>query len=180
VTANLQNSGLITNEKIMPNSFLVQANNKSGGAGTMFIGPNSMSEVTTVGAKGKASGTNTGESERNAGGMFTSVPAKDEPSSKLVGLDVYNNDHQNIRTIKNAAYKGNRVSGYILAVGGILGMVDHYVAVRSSAVELVYDAKDSKWHATIDTDAIRLKSAPEYKYPSKTPSKQKSCWSVLR
>jgi hypothetical protein len=166
VTTNLQNSGF-TNVKVMPDSFLVQATDKSGNAVTMFIGPNSMTEVTTVGANGQASGTNKDESATNAGGIFTSVPAGDEVSSKVVGLDVYNNDHQNIGMIKDVAYNGTSVSGYILGVGGFLGMGDHYVAVRPSAVKLSYDAKDSKWHATMDANAGQLKSAPEYKYPSK-------------
>ena len=105
---------------------------------------------------------------KNTGGMFTNVPASDELSSKVVGLDVYNNDHQNIGTIKDVAYSGTSVSGYILGVGGFIGMGDHYVAVRPAAVKLNYDAKDSKWHATMDANAGQLKSAPEYKYPSKT------------
>jgi len=167
VTTNLQNSGF-TNVKVMPDSFLVQATDKSGNPVTMFIGPNSMTEVTTVGANGQATGTNTNVSAKNTGGMFTSVPSSDELSSKVVGLDVYNNDHQNIGTIKDVAYNGTTVSGYILGVGGFLGMGDHYVAVRPSAVKLGYDAKDSKWHATMDANAGQLKSAPEYKYPSKT------------
>ena len=166
VTTNLQNSGF-TNVKVMPDSFLVQATDKSGNAVTMFIGPNSMTEVTTVGASGQASGTNKDDSAKNAGGMFTSVPASDEVSSKVVGLDVYNNYHQDIGMIKDVAYNGTSVSGYILGVGGFLGMGDHYVAVRPSAVKLSYDAKDSKWHATMDANAGQLKSAPEYKYPSK-------------
>jgi hypothetical protein len=168
VTTDLQNSGF-TNVKVMPESFLVQATDKAGNAVTMFIGPHSMSEVTTVGANnGQATGINTGGSERDTGGMFTSVSASDELSSKVVGLDVYNSDHQDIGTIKDVAYNGTSVSGYILGVGGFLGMGDHYVAVRPSAVKLGYDAKDNKWHATIDTNAAQLKSAPEYKYPSKT------------
>lgn len=166
VTTNLQNSGF-TNVKVMPDSFLVQATDKSGNPVTMFIGPNSMTEVTTVGANGQATGTNTGVSAKNVGGMFASVPASDELSSKVVGLDVYNNDHQNIGTIKDVAYNGTTVSGYILGVGGFLGMGDHYVAVRPSAVKLGYDTKDSRWHATMDANAGQLKSAPEYKYPSK-------------
>jgi hypothetical protein len=40
-----------------------------------------------------------------------------------------------------------------------------YVAVRPSAVKLGYDAKDGKWHATMDANAGQLKSAPEYKFP---------------
>jgi PRC-barrel domain protein len=167
VTTNLQNSGF-TNVKVMPDSFLVQATDKSGNPVTMFIGPNSMSEVTTVGANGQASETNTSASAKNTGGTFTSVPASDELSSKVVGLDVYNNDHQNIGMIKDVAYNGTSVSGYILGVGGFLGMGDHYVAVRPSAVKLSYDTKDSKWHATMDANAGQLKSAPEYKYPSRT------------
>ena len=167
VTTNLQNSGF-TNVKVMPGSFLVQATDKSGNAVTMFIGPNSMTEVTTVGANGQASGASTGESAKNTGGTFTSVPASDELSSKVVGLDVYNSDHQNLGTIKDVAYNGTSVSGYILGVGGFLGMGDHYVAVRPSAVKLGYDAKDGKWHATMDANAGQLKSAPEYKFPSKT------------
>jgi PRC-barrel domain len=167
VTTNLQNSGF-TNVKVMPDSFLVQATDKSGNPVTMFIGPNSMTEVTTVGANGQAAGTNTGASAKNTGGMFTSVPASDELSSKVVGLDVYNNDHQNIGTIKDVAYNGTSVSGYILGVGGFLGVGDHYVAVRPSVVKLGHDAKDNKWHATMDANAGQLKSAPEYKYPSKT------------
>ena len=167
VTTNLQNSGF-TNVKVMPDLFLVQATDKSGNPVTMFIGPNSMTEVTTVGANGQTTGTNTGELVKNAGGMFTSVPASDELSSKVVGLDVYNTDHQNIGTIKDVAYNGTSVSGYILGVGGFLGMGDHYVAVRPSAVKLGYDTKDGKWHATMDANAGQLKSAPEYKYPSKT------------
>lgn len=167
VTTNLQNSGF-TNVKVMPDSFLVQATDKSGNPVTMFIGPNSMTEVTTVGANGQTMVTKTGESAKNTGGMFTNVPASDELSSKVVGLDVYNNDHQNIGTIKDVAYNGTSVSGYILGVGGFLGMGDHYVAVRPSAVKLTYDTKDSKWHATMDANAGQLRSAPEYKYPSKT------------
>ena len=46
---NLQQSGF-TNVKIMPESFLVQAKDKSGNPVTMFIGPNSFDEVTTLGS----------------------------------------------------------------------------------------------------------------------------------
>ena len=86
VTTDLQNSGF-TNVKVMPESFLVQATDKAGNAVTMFIGPHSMSEVTTVGANnGQATGINTGGSERDTGGMFTSCllyTSTDEP----VGLN---------------------------------------------------------------------------------------------
>ena len=167
LTSSLQQSGF-TNIKVVPDSFLVQANDKSGNPVTMIIGPNSATEFTTIGSNDQTSGSNTGKSDMQSGGMFTSIPTKEELSSKVVGLDVYNNANQNIGTIKDVAYNGTSVNGYILGVGGVLGMGDHYVAVRPSAVKLSYDAKDKKWHASMDANADQLKAAPEYKYPSNT------------
>src|SRR5579863_7215866 len=113
LTNSLQQSGF-TNIKIVPDSFLVQADDKSGNPVTMFIGPNSATEFTTVGSNDQASGSNAGNSEMRSGSMFTTVPAKDELSSKVVGLDVYNNANQNIGTIKDVAFNGVSISGYIL------------------------------------------------------------------
>ena len=163
VMTNLQQSGF-TDVKVVPDSFLVQAKDKSGNPVTMFIGPNSFDEVTTVGSNADTSRTNS----NNSGGMFASVPAKADLSSKVVGLDVYNDSKQDIGTIKDIAYNGNTIDGYILSVGGFLGIGDHYVVVRPSAVNVSYNTSDSKWHATMNASADQLKAAPEYKYPSKT------------
>ena len=100
-------------------------------------------------------------------GMFINVPAQDELSSNLVGLDVYNRDKQNIGTIKDLAFGGSGLSGYIVGVGGFLGMGDHYVVVRPSAISVTFNADDKTWHAAMNANADQLKAAPEYKYPSK-------------
>jgi sporulation protein YlmC with PRC-barrel domain len=97
-------------------------------------------------------------------GMFTYIPAQDELSSNVVGLDVYNEDKQNIGTIKDIALDASGLNGYIVSVGGFLGMGDHYVVVRPSAIS--FNAKDNKWHATMNVNADQLKAAPEYKYSS--------------
>jgi PRC-barrel domain len=167
LTSSLQQSGF-TDVKVVPDSFLVQAKDKSGNAVTMFIGPNSATEVTRGGSNDQASDSNAANAGPHAGGMFTSLPAKDELSSKVVGLDVYNNANQNIGTIKDVAYNGTSVNRYVLGVGGFLGMGDHYVAVHPSAIKLTYDAKDKKWHASMDANADQLKAAPKFKYPSNT------------
>ena len=99
-------------------------------------------------------------------GMFTYVPAHDELSSNVVGLDVYNKDKQNIGTIKDIALDASGLNGYIVNVGGFLGMGDHYVVVRPSAIS--FNAKDDKWHATMNVNADQLKAAPEYKYSGKS------------
>ena len=100
------------------------------------------------------------------GGMFTYVPPHDELSSNVVGLDVYNKDKQNIGTIKDIALDASGLNGYIVNVGGFLGTGDHYVVVRPSAIS--FNAKDDKWHATMNANADQLKAAPEYKYSSKS------------
>lgn len=88
--------------------------------------------------------------------MFTYVPAHDELSSNVVGLDVYNKDKQNIGTIKDIALDANGLNGYIVSVGEFLGMGDQYVVVRPSAIR--FNAKDSSsipassrwaWSATL-------------------------------
>ena len=84
----------------------------------------------------------------------------------MVGLDVYNKDKQNIGTIKDIALDANGLSGYIISVGEFLGMGDHYVVVRPSAIS--FNAKDNRWHATMKVNVNQLKAAPEYKYSSKS------------
>jgi PRC-barrel domain len=163
VMTNLQQSGF-TDVKVLPDSFLVHAKDRSGNPVTMFIGPNSFDEVTTVGSNADTSRTTSNASA----GMFASLPAQADLSSKIVGLDVYNDAKQDIGTIKDIAYTGNTVDGYILSVGGFLGLGDHYVVVRPSAVNVNYSTNDNKWHATINASAEQLKAAPEYKYSSKT------------
>ena len=94
------------------------------------------------------------------------MPAKDKLSSEVVGLPVYNNDNKDIGTIKDLAFDNTGDEAYILGVGGFLGMGDHYVAVRPSAINLSYNASDKKWHAEMNTTAAQLKAAPEYKFPT--------------
>jgi sporulation protein YlmC with PRC-barrel domain len=100
------------------------------------------------------------------GGMFIYVPAHDELSSNVVGLDVYNKDKRNIGTIKDIALDASGLNGYIVDVGGFLGMGDHYVVVRPSAIS--FNTKDNKWHAKMNVNADQLKAAPVYKYSNKS------------
>ncbi len=102
------------------------------------------------------------------GGMFTCVPAHDGLSSNVVGLDVYNKDKKNIGTIKDIALDANGLNGYIVNVGAFIGMGDHYVVVRPSAIS--FNAKDHKWHAAMNVTADQLKAAPEYKYAAGRPA----------
>ncbi len=101
------------------------------------------------------------------GATFNTVSSSDCLSSDVVGLDVYNNANQDIGTIKDIAYAGTSVKAYIVAVGGILGVGDHFVAVSPADLKVTYDATAKKWHANMDTTAEQLKSAPAFNYASK-------------
>jgi sporulation protein YlmC with PRC-barrel domain len=99
------------------------------------------------------------------------VPQVDELSSKVVGLDIYNNDNKDIGQIKDIALNPNgRSQAYVVSVGGFLGMGEHYVAVNSSAVKITYNEQDKKWHASMNASADQLKSAPEFKYSGRWQS----------
>jgi hypothetical protein len=159
LTARLQKAGF-TDVTVLPDSFLVRADDKSGNAVMMSITPNSMTELTAINASSQNKGA-------SAGGMFTTIPSGDRLGSGVIGLDVYNDQKQDIGTIKDLALDRSGLSAYIVGVGGFLGMGDHYIAVRPSAISLSYNADEKKWHATMNTNADQLKNAPEYKYPSK-------------
>jgi sporulation protein YlmC with PRC-barrel domain len=98
--------------------------------------------------------------------MFANVAAGETLSSKVIGLNVYNNSNEDIGKIKDIAFDAKGVKAYIVAVGGFLGMGDHYVAVNPSAININFDANAKKWHAAMNTNADQLKAAPEYKYSS--------------
>ncbi len=166
--ADLQKAGF-TNVQVMPDSFLVKAKDRAGQPVAMIINPNSVTELVD---EGSAGGTDTASDQAGSdskqmasGDTFTSVPVSDRLSSKIVGTSVYNNDHQDVGTIKDIAYGRSGVQAYIVGVGGFLGMGDHYVAVRPAALQLTFDHNANAWRASVNATADQLKSAPEYKYP---------------
>ena len=95
-----------------------------------------------------------------------STVAKDEMfSSKLKGLNVYNQKDESIGEITDLAIRNHQIEALILSVGGFLGMGEHYVAVSPSSVNVRFDSKNDKWMASMNTTKEALKAAPEFKYP---------------
>jgi hypothetical protein len=161
---DLERSGF-SDVKIVPGSFIVQAKDKTGNPVTMLLTSDSITEVTDVNSDRQSVETQKSGIEAS-GGAFANVAVKDDLSSKVVGLDVYNKANQDIGTIKDIAYDSNGVRAYIVGVGGFLGVDERYVALRPRALDLSYNAGEKKWHAVVDANADQLKAAPEYKYPS--------------
>ena len=98
---------------------------------------------------------------------FSTVSKDEMFSSKLKGLNVYNQKDESVGEITDIAIKNHQVDALILSVGGFLGMGERYVAVAPSSVNVRYDSKNDKWLASMNTTKEALKAAPEFKYPSK-------------
>ena len=96
---------------------------------------------------------------------FSTVSKDEMFSSKLKGLNVYNQKDESIGEITDLAIKNHEIDAPILSVGGFLGMGEHYVAVSPSSVNVHYDSKNDKWLASMNTTKDALKAAPEFKYP---------------
>jgi sporulation protein YlmC with PRC-barrel domain len=100
-----------------------------------------------------------------ADAKFSTVSKDEMFSSKLKGLNVYNQKDESIGEITDLAIKNHELDALILSVGGFLGVGEHYVAVSPSSVNVRYDSKNSKWRASMNTTKDALKAAPEFKYP---------------
>jgi len=164
LTQMLQKSGY-TDIRVQPESFFVHAKDSNGNPVVMTVSPDSFTEVTTVGTNGAGDNVRTASNAHRSNSEYVSVPSNDELSSKVVGLDVYNNNNQDIGQIKDIALDPQgETSAYIVSVGGFLGIGEHYVAVNPSAITVNYNDSNKKWHASMNATSDQLKAAPEFKY----------------
>lgn len=96
--------------------------------------------------------------------VFIKAQPTDVLSANLIGLNVTNEANETIGEIKDLILSQGQLSGYILSVGGFLGLGERYVIVRPSAVKVTYDENGKKWHAVMNASKDQLKTAPEFKY----------------
>ncbi len=96
--------------------------------------------------------------------VFVKAAPTDVLSYNLIGLNVTNGNNETVGEIKDLILSQGQLSGYILSVGGFLGMGERYVIVRPSSVKVTYSENDKKWMATMDATKDQLKGAPEFKY----------------
>lgn len=95
------------------------------------------------------------------------VPQDALLSYSLIGLNAVDGANATVGEIKDLVIENGRLAGYILSVGGFLGMGEHYVAVSPDSVHVAWDATANKWKATVNATKDSLKSAPEFKYEGK-------------
>ena len=138
------------------------------GNGTAGTDDKRNSSATQGGARGaNPSATAPANAPQTAkqGPNFAHVLNTDMLSSNVVGLDIYNSQNDKIGKIQDIAFNTSKeVTGYILSVGGFLGMGTHYVAVNPSSLMVSYDASNKVWRATMNAtmDQIRRQTLIVY------------------
>jgi sporulation protein YlmC with PRC-barrel domain len=96
----------------------------------------------------------------------TMAPA-DMMSSKLVGMDVYNNQNDKLGQVEDLVVdNGKTISGVVVSVGGFLGMGEHYVLIDPASI--VVSDKDGSMKAVVDTNKDNLEAAPTFTYKKKS------------
>lgn len=95
---------------------------------------------------------------------FVPVPDNALLSSNVKGLAVYDGANAKVGTIEDEVVASGRLTGYILSIGGFLGLGDRYVVVDPAGLIVSYDGTNKTWHARIDATKAQLKAAPEFKY----------------
>lgn len=97
--------------------------------------------------------------------------------SQLIGLDVYNNNNENIGDINDVILgKDGRIELIVVGVGGWLGMGQHDVALRWEQVNFSdqprkgdsanAEAGEKPDHAMVNMTKDQLKAMPAFKYAS--------------
>jgi sporulation protein YlmC with PRC-barrel domain len=95
---------------------------------------------------------------------FVPVPDNAILSSNVTNLAVLNGKGDKVGTISDVVIESGRLAGYVLSVGGFLGLGTHHVVVHPDGLAISYDAKAKAWHARIDATKDQLKAAPAFLY----------------
>jgi sporulation protein YlmC with PRC-barrel domain len=98
-------------------------------------------------------------------------------ASKLIGVDVYNQQNEKLGEIDELIMTSNgQIAGAVIGVGGFLGMGERNVMIPLSQLRFSNEGSsttgsasdgDRKWYpdrAVLNADKDQLKQMPEFKY----------------
>lgn len=95
---------------------------------------------------------------------FVPVPDNAILSSNVHNLAVTNGNNEKVGVISDVVIESGRLGGYVLSVGGFLGIGTHHVVIAPAGLIISYDASAKAWHAKIDATKEQLKAAPAFIY----------------
>ena len=163
MTATLRKAGF-TDLQIMPNSVFVRGKDKAGNPVAMVLDPGSMTDMVTLDPhSGSAAGGN-GAATLTGSATFATVLPSEKLASRIIGTDVTDKAGTVLGTIRDIAVDHGGVHAYVLRVGGLLGIGEHYTAITPTAIALSFDHGSGHYKATMDATLDQMKAAPEFKY----------------
>jgi hypothetical protein len=98
---------------------------------------------------------------------FVQVPQDAIMSDQLDDVDLRNAANERVGEIEDAVINQGRLVGYVVSVGGFLGVGDRNIVVDPSNINITYNTGDKKWTGVINATKEQLQSAPEFKYEGK-------------
>jgi hypothetical protein len=94
---------------------------------------------------------------------YVEIKDTDLVTSKLVGVEIYNKQNEDIGTISDIVIgNGKSVIGIVASVGGFLGLGSSYVVLDPASVAL--NEENGSWKAYVDTNKDALSKAPKLDY----------------
>jgi hypothetical protein len=92
------------------------------------------------------------------------VPQDAIMADQLDDLEVRNAANQEIGEIEDAVISQGRIVGYIVSVGGFLGVGERNILVDPSAITLSYNTNDKRWTAAMNATKEQLQAMPAFTY----------------
>jgi sporulation protein YlmC with PRC-barrel domain len=94
---------------------------------------------------------------------LNSIPADSHTVANYYKQNVYDPSDNKIGETEDVLVsQDGKINGFIVEVGGFLGMGKHYVAVPFDAIKA--GKKNDKWQLTMNATKDSLKAAPTFKY----------------
>ncbi|MBX4335106.1 PRC-barrel domain-containing protein [Bartonella raoultii] len=125
----------------------------SGAYAQSFEVPSKSEMVSSMGIVQMESGMTT---------RYVTPLATDFVASSLIGAKVYNIEDENIGEVKDIVLRENSIAGFVVAIGGFLGLGESYVVVSPETIQMTNDY--GKWKLITNATKDSLKQAPTFKY----------------
>jgi len=94
---------------------------------------------------------------------YVNIQDTDLMTSKLIGIDIYNKQNEEIGEISDIVIgDGKAVIGIVASVGGFLSVGESYVVLDPASIALADD--NGTWKAYVDTTKDDLSNAPKLDY----------------
>jgi sporulation protein YlmC with PRC-barrel domain len=161
--AYAQNAAQTGGAKTSPSAQMAPGTNNANTTTGSPPGATTTQNQSTAPANNQAETTPSGSATSQRLTFYTVQPA-DTRATKLIGLDVFNKNNENIGEVQDLILDGNKnVKAIVVGVGGFLGIGERNVAIDPASV-MMMENRDGAWKLVANTTKEDLKGAPAFKF----------------